>query len=139
MKAITMKQAIEIGFDFEAFDNNSTLAEIEQAMVEYLNENVEQLPTEEDECEVTTGGRSQNVNHGDFTSSGEIVNFSEHWSKDPSEKVFHSNYLHIGKEGKAVNMCLYYLVGETEYNAPAGYWYNPKLKRHVKEEQDEQE
>lgn len=30
------------------------------------------------------------------------------------------------------NMHLYYLVGETEYNAPDGYFFNGQTKRHEK-------
>jgi len=34
------------------------------------------------------------------------------------------------------NMHLYYLVGETDYNAPDGYMYSKKAGGHVKIEQD---
>lgn len=135
MKANTMKQAIEIGFDFDAFENETTLEEMERAMIEFLRENIEILPIEEEECEVRTSGGSQNVSHGDYTCSGYIVDFSKHWFDEPETKVFHSSYLQIDEQGNAKNMKLYYLVGATVYNAPDGYWYNSKLKMHVKEDE----
>lgn len=116
MKATTLQQAIEIGFDFEAFSKDSTLAEVEQAMIDFLNDNVDLLPEQEDECEVTTSGRYQNVNYGDFTSSGEIVDFAKHWGEPADTKVYHSNFLFIDKDGNAFNFRLYYLVGKTDYN-----------------------
>ena len=122
-------QAIELGFDFSTFSDDTTVAEIEGALIEFFNENSEKLPQTEDECEVTSSGRYQNVNYGDFTSSGEIVNFSDNWNKAPKTKVFHSSFPMLDGD-KFVNVNLYYLVGETDYNAPEGYWFNPKTKSH---------
>jgi cell division protein FtsW (lipid II flippase) len=44
--------------------------------------------------------------------------------------------LGIEQGGIMKNMNLYYLVGETEYNAPDGYYYSKKEKGHVKMEEN---
>lgn len=129
IKNTIITQAITLGFDFEQFDNDNTMEEVMQSLVEFFSENSDRLPTMEDECEVTSNGRSQNVNYVDYTSSGEIVHFSENWHKAPETKVFHSDFV-MEDAGIMKNMRLYYLVGETDYNAPEGYWFNPKTKRH---------
>jgi hypothetical protein len=123
-------QAISLGFDFDQFSTDTTIEEIQQSLMEFFFENSDKLPTLEDECEVTSNGRSQNVNYGDYTSSGEIVHFSENWHKSPETKVFHSDFVMEDTDGLMKNMRLYYLVGETEYNTPDGFWFNPKTKRH---------
>ena len=102
-------------------------------MVDFFNENSDKLERIEDECEVTTNGRTQHVSYGDFWSGGEIVDFSSNWSEAPETKVFHSLFV-IEQDGVMKNMNLYYLVGETDYNAPDGYYYSKKEKRHVKME-----
>jgi hypothetical protein len=128
-KNTIIAQAISLGFDFEQFTDDTTIEEMLQIMVDFFSENSEALPQLEDECEVTSHGRSQNVSYGDYTSSGEIVDFSENWHKDPSHKVFHSDFV-MEDGGIMKNMRLYYLVGETDYNAPDGFWFNPKTKKH---------
>lgn len=122
-------QAIELGFDFEQFSSDSTVEEMENVMFEFFRENSNELPQQEDECEVTGRGNRQHVSYGDFESSGEIVDFSSHWHKDSSEKIFHSDFVMLDGH-KMVTMNLYFLVGETEYNAPDGFWFNPKTKSH---------
>lgn len=132
-KNTIIAQAIALGFDFEQFDAETELKEVEQVMMDFFNENSDKLERIEDECEVTSNGRSQHVSYGDFWSDGEIIRFSDHWHKDPKTKVFHSNFV-MEENGVMKNMNLYYLVGETRENAPSGFWYNEKLKKHVKEE-----
>lgn len=129
-KNTIIAQAISLGFDFEAFDNETSVEEITTAMMEFFNENSEKLPQIEDECEVSNNGRGQHVSYGDYQSSGEIVTFSENWHKSPDTKVFHSNFV-MEQEGLMKQMNLYYLVGETDYNAPDGFHYDRKLKAHV--------
>ena len=133
IKNTIITQAIALGFDFEQFTDETELQEVEQAMVDFFNENSEKLERIEDECEVTTNGRTQHVSYGDFWSDGEIVDFSSNWSKSPETKVFHSDFV-MEQDGVMKNMNLYYLVGETDYNAPDGYYYSKKEKGHVKME-----
>ena len=136
IKNTIISQAIELGFDFEQFTNNTDLQEVEEALIDFFNENLENLPRIEDECELTTNGRTQHVSYGDFWSDGEIVDFSAHWHKSPETKVFHSDFAMEDNDGLMKNMNLYYLVGETDYNAPEGYYYSRSEKRHVKEEEN---
>lgn len=137
LKNTIIAQAISLGFDFEQFDNETSVEEVIQSMVDFFNENSEKLERLEDECEVSSNGRGQHVSYGDFESSGEIVTFSKNWHKAPETKVFHSDFV---MENNCVmkNMNLYYLVGETDYNAPAGFVYSKKDKRHIKIEQEEE-
>lgn len=129
-KNTIIKQAIALGFDFEQFTNDATIEEITQEMTDFFSENREKLEKIEDECEVTNNGRTQHVSYGDFWSDGEIINFSDNWEKSPETKVFHSDFVMEDKDGLMKNMQLYYLVGETEYNTPDGYYFNSKTKRH---------
>jgi len=126
-------QAISLGFDFDLFTNDTTVEEIQETLFEFFNENSEKLPQIEDECEVTSHGHTQGVSYGDFTSSGEIIRFSENWHKSPDTKVFHSNFV-MEHEGIMKQMNLYYLVGETDYNAPEGYYFDRNKKCHVPDE-----
>jgi hypothetical protein len=135
IKNTIITQAIALGFDFEQFTAETELQAVEEAMVDFFNENSEKLERIEDECEVTTNGRSQHVSYGDFWSDGEIVDFSSNWSKSPKTKVFHSDFV-MEQCGVMKNMNLYYLVGETDYNAPDGYFYSKKEKGHVKMEEN---
>lgn len=135
IKNSIITQAISLGFDFEQFTNDADLQEVEQAIVEFFNENSEKLERIEDECEVTTNGRTQHVSYGDFWSDGEIVDFSSNWNKSPETKVFHSDFV-MEQDGIIKNMNLYYIVGETDYNAPEGYYYSAKQKAHVKDEEN---
>lgn len=135
-KNTIISQAIALGFDFSQFDAETEVSEIEQAMMDFFNENSDKLERIEDECEVTSNGRSQHVSYGDFWSDGEIVHFSDHWHKSPETKVFHSDFV-MEDEGVMKNMHLYYLVGETDYNAPDGYYYSKSKGGHVKYESEE--
>ena len=130
-KNTIINQAIALGFDFSQFDAETELQEVEQAMMDFFNENSDRLERIEDECEVTNNGRSQHVSYGDFWSDGEIVDFSAHWFDAPETKVFHSDFV-MEDNGVMKNMNLYYLVGETDYNEPDGYYYSKKAKGHVK-------
>lgn len=131
-------QAVELGFDFEQFSGDADLKEIVDGMMDFFNENSEKLPQIEDECEVTSRGVSQNVSYGDYISSGSIVDFSENWHQSPDHKVFHSDFILI-QEGVIKNMRLFYYVGETDSNAPDGYYFDSKKKCHLKIEEKEAE
>jgi hypothetical protein len=136
MKNSTIIQAISLGFDFDQFTDDTTIEEIMQSLVDFMSENSDKLPQQEDECEVTTNGRSQTVSYGNFTCSGEIVDFAINWHKDPSTKVYHSDFVQMDKDGNFYKMNLYYLVGQTEKNAPEGFYFHPTQKRHVAETED---
>jgi hypothetical protein len=96
MKNATIQQAINFGFDFDQFhDPETTMQEVYGAVVEFMNSNwdlIPNFPTQEDECEVSQNGRGQNVNYGDFTSSGEIINWSDYRFQD-RKKVYHSAFV----------------------------------------------
>ena len=134
-KNTIITQAIELGVDFAQFTAETELQEVEQAIVDFFNENSDKLERIEGECEVTSNGGTQHVSYGDFWSDGEIVDFSANWSKAPETKVFHSDFV-MEQDGVMKNMNLYYLVGETDYNAPDGYYYSKKEKGHVKMEEN---
>lgn len=123
-------QAISLGFEFDDFTEETEIQEVEEAMAEFFTNNSEKLEQLEDECAVNSSGNNQFVNYGDFSCGGEIVRFSDHWDKSPDTKVFHSEFV-MEIDGVMKNMNLYYLVGETDYNAPEGYYYSRKEKRHV--------
>jgi hypothetical protein len=123
-------QAIGLGFDFEQFTDDTTVKEITQSLLDFFNENSELLPRIEDACEVTSNSRGQTVSYGDYVSSGEIVDFLAHLTDAPETKVFHSNFV-MEEDGIMKNMNLYYLVGETEYNVPDGFYFDKKSKSHV--------
>jgi hypothetical protein len=133
IKNTIISQAIGLGFDFSQFDANTKLQEVEQAMMDFFSENSENLERIEDECAVINTGRSQHVRYCDFWSDGQIVDFSANWNESPETKIFHSQFV-MEEDGVMKNMNLYYLVGETYYNAPDGYYYSEREKRHVKEE-----
>ena len=130
MKNTIISQAISLGFDFAQFDDDATVSEMQDSLYEFFNENSDKLPALEDECEVTGHGHRQNVAYGDYASSGEIVDFSENWHKAPDTKVYHSDFL-MEKDGIMHNMRLFYYVGETDYNAPDGYYFDSKQGKHV--------
>lgn len=123
-----ISQAIELGFDFGILTDDTTIEEIKQSLVDYFNENSERLERVEDECEVTNNDRTQHVDYENWSCDGEIVDFSKHWDKSADTKIFHSDFV-MEKGGKMVNMHLYYLVGETEYNTPDGYYFDKKTKK----------
>lgn len=127
-----INQAIEFGFDFSEFTEDDTLGIVADALFSFFNDNSGRLQQEEAECDVTGFNGRQHVSFGDYESDGGIVDFSEHWHKSPDTKVFHSEFIFIDSDGLAKNQRLYYLVGETDYNAPDGYIYSKKEGRHVK-------
>lgn len=137
-KNTIITQAISLGFDFEQFTDDTTVEEIAQSLMDFFSENSEALPRIEDECEVTSNGRGQNVSYGDYVSSGEIVDFRNHWADAPETKVFHSDFV-MEEDGIIKNMNLYYLVGQTDYNAPDGFYFDKKTKSHVAMPVDENE
>ena len=74
--------------------------------IDYVIENnlEENLPKIEDYCVVKSSGRSQNVNYGDFTSSGEIIDWSyerrnfykkakENEDGELEVKIYHSDFI----------------------------------------------
>lgn len=139
MKTITAQQrtinilnkATESGFEIEEAE---TLEDIRISAESFLIENSDAI---EEECEVISlGNHGQRVDWSDgkgfeFWSQGEIVDFSKHWSDSPETKVFHSTV--VDSEGTVVK--LYYVVGETDYNAPDGYYFDKSTKKHVKYEE----
>jgi hypothetical protein len=110
-----ISQAISLGFDFAQFTNDATLQEVQEALTEFFNENDQLLPQVEDECEVVNNGRSQHVSYGDWWCDGEIIDQSKYWHKSPDTKVYHSSFV-MKRDGQMVNMNLYYLVGQTDFN-----------------------
>ena len=91
----------------------------------YGNEedNLDNFPINEEYCAVDNSGRSQNVNYGDYTCSGDIVDWS-YWRENfyrlakANEdgvlecKIYHTNiYMLVG--GGIVIMCLYDTLTET--------------------------
>lgn len=138
MKTITSNQrtiniinkAVELGFKF---NEEERLENIRIAAEEYLVDNSDHT---EEECEVKSlGNHGQHIDWADgmgyeYWTQGQIVDFSTSWHKDPETKVFVDRV--INSEGVVVD--LFYLVGETTFNAPEGYYYSEKNKCHVKEE-----
>lgn len=110
-----ISQAISLGFDFAQFTNDATMQDVQEVLTEFFNENDQLLPQVEDECEVINNGRSQHVSYGDWWCDGEIVDHSKYWHKSPETKVYHSSFV-MERDGKMVNMNLYYLVGQTDFN-----------------------
>jgi len=94
----------------------------------YGNEedNMDKIPVQEDYCAVETSGRSQNVNYGDYTCSGDIVDWS-YWRRnfyrlaeenedgELEYKIYHTNiYMFVG--GELVIMRLYDVLTECDIN-----------------------
>lgn len=117
-----INRAIENGFEC---DENDRLGDIRIAAEEYLIATTE---AQEEECEVESlSGHGQRVDWADgkgyeYWSQGEIVDFRRHWFDSPETKVYHETV--IDSEGKVVK--LFYYVGETEYNAPDGFYLDKK-------------
>ena len=107
---ITEKEAISYVIDF------------------YGNEedNMDKIPVQEDYCAVDNSGRGQSVNYGDYTSCGEIVDFSwwhRNFYKEAKKnesgelecKIYHTNiYTFVG--GELVIMRLYDVLTECDIN-----------------------
>ena len=88
------------------------------------SENLEIFPLKEEYCAVDNSGRSQNVNFGDYTCSGDIVDWS-YWrenfyrlAKEDEDgvlmcKIYHTNlYTFVGCE--IVIMRLYDTLNESD-------------------------
>jgi hypothetical protein len=117
IKNTIIKQAIELGFDFESVEKETTLEELDELLQEFFEEKADELPQVEDECDVHTNGRYQTVSYGDFIATGEIVDFSLYWHEPPDTKVYHEKFVFFDDDdGLVKRMNLYYLVGETDYN-----------------------
>jgi hypothetical protein len=130
IKSSIIAQAIELGFDFSEVDMCDDMNDLNNRLHDFFVEKEESLEQEEDECEVTFHNRGQSVSYGDYQCDGEIVDPSQHWREAPDHKVYHSDFLYESC-GRVVKMNLYYLVDETEYNAPDGYEWCRKTQRHV--------
>ena len=123
-----LNKDIKIGFEL---DESLSMKELKEKAINYLIENNEGT---EEECDVlTVGSHDQRVEWSDgkgfdFWSQGEIVNFTKHWFDPPKTKVFYETL--VDSEANVIR--LYYVVGETEYNMPEGYYYSRKEKRHLK-------
>ena len=105
---ITEKEAISCIIDFHGNEED----------------NMGNLPVNEEYCAVDNSGRSQNVNYGDYTCSGDIVDWS-YWRENFYRlarvnedgvlecKIYHTNiYMFIC--GEIVIMRLYDLLKESD-------------------------
>lgn len=111
MKNNTITAAIALGFDFSQFDNETELSEINTAVLQFLDDNCNKLPQEFDECEISGSGFKQYVNHGDFSSSGEIIDWLKYYHSGKRTKVEHSNYVYIKDDGTPILMTLWCWAG----------------------------
>ena len=88
------------------------------------SDNLETFPVNEEYCSVDSSGRSQNVNYGDYTCSGDIVDWS-YWREnfyrickeneygELEFKIYHTNiYMFVG--GEIVIMRLYDTLKESD-------------------------
>lgn len=118
MRTLTLKTAIEIGFEYENSDFE-TREELEAQIMDYLLKNTDKLRKEEDECKVQGKGIRQYVNYDDFSSSGEIITWDAYlWNKPADHKIFHSSFLVIDKKtGEPYEMNLFEYVGKNETNS----------------------
>lgn len=122
-----ISRAVCLGFEF---NEDSRIEDIRIAAEAYLIENTDHT---EEECEVRQiGNHGQRVDWNDgkgyeYWAQGEIVEWGANWHKEPDHRVIHSTIV----DTHANVIDLYYLVGETEYNAPDGYFYHNKLGRHI--------
>lgn len=115
-------KAVQNGLEVSKYEEINGV--FDQAVEFITNQEIDAI---EEECEVTSHGSSQNVRFGDFVSTGQIVDFSANCDKSPDTKIFHSDF--VNDDGCLVK--LYYLVGETDYNAPEGYYYSRKAGKHL--------
>ena len=108
MQNKTIQTAIKIGFDFSQFDDDEIqLCEVYQKIIEFLSENSDKLKKAYDKCEVSGNGHRQNVNHGDYSSSGEIINWSDFYGEKRKRKIYHSEYMMIDNNGTPLSMNLW--------------------------------
>src|SRR5690625_4128672 len=117
-----LNKAIQNGFEIDEDKSFEYLVDDAESYLIYS-----EIDVKEEECEVRQSGRLQSVQRSDgmgyeFRSDGYIVDFSAHWHKDPSDKVFHTTV--VDSDANVVR--LFYFVGETEYNAPEGYYYSKR-------------
>ncbi len=114
MKAATIKAAIEIGYDFSEIADDHQFSDVKQNVVDFLVQNVEKLPALYEECEVTGFSPKQNVSWGDYSSTGEIIDWSYYYDKE-RQKINHSSCLHIDEDGNPFKMVLWcWSKNETE-------------------------
>jgi hypothetical protein len=106
MKNKTIIAALYLGFTFDKFSKETELSEVYQSLMDFLMDNQNELPKEYDECEVSGNGSRQYVNHGDFSSSGEIIDWHYYYDK-PRQKVEHSSYVIIAEDGTPMEMVLW--------------------------------
>lgn len=135
-KNTIIRQAIELGFDFDQFANDASLQEVNDALIDFFNENSEKLPQLEDECKVTNNRGTQHISYGDFWCDGEIIDLSANWHKEPGTKILCHDFVMEDTDGLMINMNLYFLVSENEFNAPDGYVYSKEIGGHVKIEEE---
>ena len=88
------------------------------------SDNLEIFHVKEKYCTVDSSGRSQNVNYGDYTCSGDIVDWN-YWrenfyrlAKEDEDgelecKIYHTN-IYMFVCGEIVIMCLYDTLTETD-------------------------
>lgn len=116
-----IKVAVELGF---VIDTGTSVESLIEGAEEFIRENA---IAERYECDVESNGHSQRVDFGDFWSQGQIVDFSAHWHKAPNTEIDHESF--VDNEGKLIQ--LYYVIGETDYNAPDGFYFDRKTKKHI--------
>lgn len=114
----------------EALVNANRISEREA--IEYIidnygdeSENFDKLPVKEEYCEVDCSGRYQNVSYGDYTCSGDIVdfgwwyhNFYKHavvseLTGELEVKIYHTNIYQF-VDGQLVILRLYDVLTETQ-------------------------
>lgn len=108
MKNLTIKTAINLGFDYENSDFE-TKEELEQEIMNFLAEHLNKLPKVKvtEEVVVTGAGYRQNVNYMDYTCSGEIIQWSRELNSKPRHKIWHSSFFDILENGQPVEMMLF--------------------------------
>ena len=105
MQNKTILTAIQLGYNLENTQAD-TLDELHEEVMYYLTYNSSQLQKEYEECEVTSSGNSQNVSYGDFTSSGQIVDWSDYYYKE-RQRILHSDFVYIEDDGTPVLIVLW--------------------------------
>ena len=100
--------AVKLGFDI---DPNDTVESVMEAAEEFIKVN----------------GTAQRYERE--VSRGNNFDFSAHWYDSPDTEVDHEYF--VDDEGNLIQ--LFYLVGETDHNAPDGFFYSRKSGKHEKE------
>lgn len=106
MKSKTIATAIKLGFEFDnvVFDSEDELKDL---IIDFLNDNQDKIKkTEKHFCEVSSNGRNQHVEFGNYSSSGEIVDWSFYYHKR-KQRIYHSDFLEIKENGEVVKILLY--------------------------------